>query len=86
MTPNGQRLAWIDHRFAKPRVVMFDVAARKELRVFAVPESFKARGIVWNDNEKGLDHPLRLLIGYRARGGAVRDEDWNPGRLDRVDG
>lgn len=51
MTPNGQRLAWIDESLAKPHVVMFDVAARKELRILALPEWLKARRIFWNDNE-----------------------------------
>ncbi len=51
MTPNGQRLAWIDQRVARPRVVMFDIASRKELRVLALPESLKIRGIRWNDDE-----------------------------------
>jgi dipeptidyl aminopeptidase/acylaminoacyl peptidase len=51
MTPNGQRLAWIDGRFAKPRVVMFDIAARKELRVLALPEQLRVRSLLWNDDE-----------------------------------
>lgn len=51
MTPNGQRLAWIDQRFAKPRVVMFDIAARKELRILALPEQLKVRRLLWNDDE-----------------------------------
>jgi dipeptidyl aminopeptidase/acylaminoacyl peptidase len=51
MTPNGQRLAWVDASLAKPRVVMFDVAVRKELRILALPERLKVRGILWNDNE-----------------------------------
>jgi len=51
MTPNGQRLAWMDHRFARPRVVMFDITTRKELRVLALPERLKIRRIVWNDDE-----------------------------------
>jgi dipeptidyl aminopeptidase/acylaminoacyl peptidase len=51
MTPNGQRLAWVDHRFAKPRVVMVDIAARKELRILALPEQLKIRALLWNDNE-----------------------------------
>ncbi|MGB6520529.1 MAG: prolyl oligopeptidase family serine peptidase, partial [Candidatus Cybelea sp.] len=30
---------------------MFDIAARKELRILALPERLKVRGILWNDNE-----------------------------------
>jgi dipeptidyl aminopeptidase/acylaminoacyl peptidase len=51
MTPNGQRLAWVDESLAKPRVVMFDIPTRKELRILALPERLKVRGILWNDNE-----------------------------------
>jgi dipeptidyl aminopeptidase/acylaminoacyl peptidase len=51
MTPNGQRLAWIDERFATPRVVMFDIAARKDLRVLQLPERLKVRRILWNDDD-----------------------------------
>jgi|HubBroStandDraft_1064217.scaffolds.fasta_scaffold03417_2 dipeptidyl aminopeptidase/acylaminoacyl peptidase len=51
MTPNGQRLAWIDESSAKPRVVMFDIPTRKELRILALPERLKVRGILWNDDE-----------------------------------
>jgi dipeptidyl aminopeptidase/acylaminoacyl peptidase len=51
MTPNGQRLAWVDESLAKPRVVMFDITTRKELRILALPEQLKIRRIFWNDNE-----------------------------------
>jgi dipeptidyl aminopeptidase/acylaminoacyl peptidase len=51
MTPNGRRLAWIDQRFPTSRVVMFDIAARKELRILALPEDLKIRRILWNDDE-----------------------------------
>lgn len=51
ITPDGQRLAWIDERFGKARVVMFDIPGRKELRVLALPERLKIRRLVWNDDE-----------------------------------
>ncbi len=51
MTPDGKRLAWLDQRFAKPRVVMVDIAARKELRILALPENLTVRSLLWNDNE-----------------------------------
>jgi len=51
LTPDGKRLAWVDNGFDNPRVVMFDITARKELRVLALPERLKIRRIFWNDDE-----------------------------------
>jgi len=51
LSPNGRRLAWVDHEHDKPRVVMFDVDARKELRILALSERLKLRYLVWNDDE-----------------------------------
>jgi dipeptidyl aminopeptidase/acylaminoacyl peptidase len=51
LSPNGTRLAWVDHEHDKPRVVMFDVDARKQLRVLALPERLKLRRLIWNDDE-----------------------------------
>ncbi len=87
MTPDGKRLAWIDQRFAKPRVVMFDVAARKELRILALPERLKVRRLLWNDNETLIitfsetqsaevavrtSHEYFVNIAYDASGGEGR--------------
>jgi dipeptidyl aminopeptidase/acylaminoacyl peptidase len=51
LSRDGQWLAWVDHREAKPRVVIFDVLARKPQRILAVPERVKLRHLVWSDNE-----------------------------------
>jgi len=51
LSPGGTRLAWVDHAHDKPRVVMFDVDARKQLRVLALPERLKLRQLLWNDDE-----------------------------------
>jgi len=51
ITPNGRRLAWVDHQHDKPRVVMFDVDARRDLRILALPERLKLRNLMWNDDE-----------------------------------
>jgi dipeptidyl aminopeptidase/acylaminoacyl peptidase len=51
LSPSGTRLAWVDHAHEKPRVVMFDVDARKELRVLALPERLKLRSLMWNDDD-----------------------------------
>jgi dipeptidyl aminopeptidase/acylaminoacyl peptidase len=87
MTPNGQRLAWVDQSSAPPRVIMFDIAAHKELRVLATPERSKVRGIFWNDDEtliirftemQGGDLPnersreYTINMAYDASGGEGR--------------
>lgn len=51
LSPGGARLAWVDHQHDKPRVVMFDVNARKDLRVLALPQRLKLRRLAWNDDE-----------------------------------
>jgi dipeptidyl aminopeptidase/acylaminoacyl peptidase len=51
LSPSGTRLAWVDHAHDKPRVVMFDVDARRQLRVLALPERLKLRQLLWNDDE-----------------------------------
>jgi hypothetical protein len=51
LSPDGHWLAWLDHKEAKPRVIMFDAIARKLQRVLAVPERTKLRYLAWSDNE-----------------------------------
>jgi len=51
LSPGGTRLAWVDHAHDKPRVVMFDVDARRQLRVLALPERLKLRSLMWNDDD-----------------------------------
>jgi dipeptidyl aminopeptidase/acylaminoacyl peptidase len=51
LSPDGHWLAWLDHKEAKPRVIMFDAIGRKPQRILAVPERTKLRYLVWSDNE-----------------------------------
>jgi dipeptidyl aminopeptidase/acylaminoacyl peptidase len=51
LSPDGHWLAWMDHKDVKPRVVMFDVVARKPQRILALPERTKLRALWWNDSE-----------------------------------
>jgi dipeptidyl aminopeptidase/acylaminoacyl peptidase len=50
-SPDGHWLAWLDNQEDKPRVVIFDVAARRPQRILAVPGNEKLRSLRWNDNE-----------------------------------
>jgi dipeptidyl aminopeptidase/acylaminoacyl peptidase len=51
LSPNGQRLAWVDNTEAKPRVEIFDVDARKTVRLLALPERLKTRRLIWSDDD-----------------------------------
>ena len=51
ISPDGRWLAWCDQTEAQPRVVMFDVQARKTQRVLAVPEQTRLRALNWVDGE-----------------------------------
>lgn len=51
LSPGGGRLAWADHAQAKPVVEMFDVQARKSLRILALPANLKLNALRWVDDE-----------------------------------
>jgi dipeptidyl aminopeptidase/acylaminoacyl peptidase len=51
LSPDGRRLAWVDNTELKARVEMFDVDARKTLRILALPQQLKLRALAWNDSE-----------------------------------
>src|SRR5438552_1807306 len=59
LSPDGRRLAWVDNTELKPRVEMFDIDARKPLRILALPPQLKLRRLAWNDGET-------LLVGFSA--------------------
>lgn len=51
LSPDGRRLAWVDNTQDKPRVEVFDVDARKTLRLLAMPERLKPRRLLWSDDD-----------------------------------
>ena len=59
LSPSGARLAWVDHSQAKPVVEMFDVQARKSLRILALPAHLELRALAWSDDQT-------LLITFSA--------------------
>jgi dipeptidyl aminopeptidase/acylaminoacyl peptidase len=69
LSPDGHWIAWLDHKEAKPRVMIFDVQARRPQRILAVPEQTKLTSIDWNDNDTVLitvseTHELRAAAGH----------------------
>jgi len=51
LNPNGKRLAWVDNSQAKPRVEIFDLDARKTLRLLELSPLLKPRHLVWSDDD-----------------------------------
>ena len=64
LSPDGRRLAWIDNTQAVRRVAIFDVDARKTVRVLALPEKVEPRRLIWSD-----DDTLLVTAGETARSG-----------------
>ena len=59
LSPNGQRLAWIDNSQATPRVGIFDIDARQALRQIVRTEALTPWRLTWSDDDT-------LLITYRT--------------------
>src|SRR5215469_1156891 len=51
LSRDGHWLAWSDQTEVKPRIVIFDVNARKVQRIAALPVQTKLRHLAWNDSE-----------------------------------
>lgn len=68
LSPNGQRLAWIDNSQPKPRVGIFDVDARTLLRAIVRTEDLTPWRLTWSDDDT-------LLITYRTSTESGGDPD-----------
>lgn len=51
LSPDGRRLAWIDQTKPEARVEVFDVDARKTLRLLDLPQKLKPRSLIWSDDD-----------------------------------
>jgi hypothetical protein len=51
LSPDGHWIAWMDETQTKPRIVIFDVNARRIQRIGALPERTRLRSLDWSDNE-----------------------------------
>ena len=54
LSPDGRFIAWIEHKEARPSVVLFDAQSRQVRRKLAVPPDAYLHGVTWNDNETVL--------------------------------
>ena len=73
LSPDGHWLAWLDHKEAKPRIIVFDLLGRKVQRVMAVPEDKKLRSLAWSDNETLL---IMVTATKEAITGGEFSEEW----------
>src|SRR5271170_1894470 len=52
LSPSGTLLAWVDaSSTGEDRINIYDIVARKDVRVLGLEASFHIRGIYWNDND-----------------------------------
>jgi dipeptidyl aminopeptidase/acylaminoacyl peptidase len=51
LSPDAHWIAWKDETQRKPRIVIFDLNARRIQRMEALPEQTRLRGLLWSDNE-----------------------------------
>lgn len=51
LSPGGELIAWTDNTQAKPRVEIFDLTARKTLRLLELPKLLKPRQLLWSDDD-----------------------------------
>ena len=54
LSPDGRLIAWIEHKEARPSVVLFDAQSRQVRRKLAVPPDAYLHSVTWNDNETVL--------------------------------
>src|ERR1700722_17020969 len=50
LSPGGQMLAYFDSSTGDPRVVMFDIAAKKIVHILALEAGMTFRQLHWNDD------------------------------------
>jgi dipeptidyl aminopeptidase/acylaminoacyl peptidase len=73
LSPNGKRLAWVDNSQAKPRVEIFDLEARKTLRLLELSALLKPRQLVWSDDDTLL---VTASQTAKARAATVTSDEY----------
>jgi dipeptidyl aminopeptidase/acylaminoacyl peptidase len=64
LSPDAHWIAWMDATERKPRIVIFDLGARRVQRIGALPERTRLRDLFWSDNE--------TLLAELSEAGEVR--------------
>lgn len=63
INPAGTHLAWIDSSGTLPRIVIFDIAAKREARNLTLPESSRPTSVYWA-NDATLISSVRMTYSH----------------------
>ena len=74
LSPGGQMLAYFDSSAGDPRVVMFDIAAKKIVHILALEAGMTFRKLHWNDDSTLL-YELSMSVVTPSRRGPHEDPD-----------
>ena len=74
LSPGGTMLAYLDSSTGDPRVVMFDIAAKKIVRILALEAGMTFRQLHWNDDSTLL-YELSMSVMTPSRRGPHKDPD-----------
>lgn len=73
LSPNGNRLAWIDNYEARPFIVIFDLTTNKEQRRAHLPQEMKLRDLDWSDDQTVL---VDVSVLYSHTGKSADQREW----------
>lgn len=51
LSPDGKSIAWVDGGAKPERIIVYDLVANKDRRMFVAPSDTKLRGVSWFDND-----------------------------------
>lgn len=74
LSPGGQMIAYLDSSAGDPRVVMFDIAAKKIVRILTLEAGMTFRDLHWNDDSTLL-YELSMSVVTPSRRGPRKDPD-----------
>jgi dipeptidyl aminopeptidase/acylaminoacyl peptidase len=74
LSPGGHMLAYFDSSAGDPRVVMFDIAAKKIAHILALEAGMTFRNLHWNDDNTLL-YELSMSVVTPSRRGPHKDPD-----------
>lgn len=68
VSPGGKMLAWLDATHGEQHILLYDIAAKKVLRVLAIDANMTYRSLVWSDDSTLL-YTVSITEGFRSHGG-----------------
>ena len=66
ISPGGKMLAWLDTTRDEPRIILFDLAAQKEVRALAIDPKMSFRWLAWSD-DRTLLYTVSLTAAVPSR-------------------